>query len=253
MKDTIYTIPISEVFEPKCGCPLCTLDKALHERWVDYITGAAMMEPDVRIETNRHGFCSKHFDMMLNGSASRLSLALILQTRLQWIDESFDKPYAGRGSHARPDNSERGRRRGGKGHPGGGDCFVCLKIGNEVKRIASNIVTVWSRESDFRELYAEQEFMCYNHARLLLSAAHEILKKESLAAFREATANLTRKKLRAIKADIDAFCDLFDYRNAGASHPGKAVATSVERSIAFLTSEYTEEVDQGDDSESTKC
>ena len=23
MRDSIYTIPVSEVFEPKCGCPIC--------------------------------------------------------------------------------------------------------------------------------------------------------------------------------------------------------------------------------------
>ena len=25
MRDSIYTIPISEVFEPKCGCPICRM------------------------------------------------------------------------------------------------------------------------------------------------------------------------------------------------------------------------------------
>ena len=30
MRDSIYTIPISEVFEPKCGCPICRMrDTAL--------------------------------------------------------------------------------------------------------------------------------------------------------------------------------------------------------------------------------
>ena len=29
MKETIYTIPINEAFEVKCGCPLCTLRRKL--------------------------------------------------------------------------------------------------------------------------------------------------------------------------------------------------------------------------------
>ena len=53
MKDTIYTIPVSEVFEPKEGCPLCRMRDTLEERCLEYIMGAAMMEPDVRQDTNR--------------------------------------------------------------------------------------------------------------------------------------------------------------------------------------------------------
>ena len=55
MKEDICSIPISELFEPKEGCPLCRMDKMLEDRLAEYITGAAMMEPDVRIETNRLG------------------------------------------------------------------------------------------------------------------------------------------------------------------------------------------------------
>ena len=57
MKESIYTIPISEVFEPRCGCPLCRLRDTLEQRCIDYIMGAAMMEPDIRIRTNEQGFC----------------------------------------------------------------------------------------------------------------------------------------------------------------------------------------------------
>ena len=59
MRDDITSIPISEVFEPRDGCPICRLRNTLEDRVVEYITGAAMMEPDVRIETNKQGLCQK--------------------------------------------------------------------------------------------------------------------------------------------------------------------------------------------------
>ena len=65
MKESIYTIPLTEVFEPKDGCPICRLRDILEKRMVDYITGAAMMELDVRIETNKKGFCLNHYNQML--------------------------------------------------------------------------------------------------------------------------------------------------------------------------------------------
>ena len=65
MREDITTIPINDVFEPHDGCPLCRMRDMLEERSTVYITGAAMMEPDVRIKTNEKGFFYKHFGMML--------------------------------------------------------------------------------------------------------------------------------------------------------------------------------------------
>ena len=60
----------------------------LEDRLAEYITGAAMMEPDVRIETNRLGFCARHFDK-ITAVGSRLSVALILESHLKELEESF--------------------------------------------------------------------------------------------------------------------------------------------------------------------
>ena len=221
MKESIYSIPISEVFEPKCGCPLCSLYQALEERWVEYITGAAMMEPDIRVETNRHGFCSRHFDMML-AQRNRLSVALILQTRLDWINQSLNEEPKPAGLFKKED-------------PARDSCFVCQKIENEFTRIGSNLVSIWSKETDFRQLYSQQEFLCYPHGKMLLDAGRNSLKRDKLAEFSAATSALIRKQLTPLKADIDSFCNLFDYRNAGGPQPPASVATAIERAIAFLT------------------
>ena len=49
MREDICSIPISEIFEPKDGCPFCRMRDMLEDRMATYITGAAMMEPDVRV------------------------------------------------------------------------------------------------------------------------------------------------------------------------------------------------------------
>ena len=81
MREDICSIPVNEVFEPKDGCPFCRMRDMLEDRMATYITGAAMMEPDVRIETNRLGFCTEHFNQIL-ARGSRLSVALILESLL---------------------------------------------------------------------------------------------------------------------------------------------------------------------------
>ena len=65
MREDICSIPISEIFEPKDGCPFCRMRDMLEDRMATYITGAAMMEPDVRIKTNEMGFCSEHYEKLM--------------------------------------------------------------------------------------------------------------------------------------------------------------------------------------------
>ena len=56
MREDICSIPVNDVFMPKDGCPFCRMRDMLEDRMATYITGAAMMEPDVRVETNRLAF-----------------------------------------------------------------------------------------------------------------------------------------------------------------------------------------------------
>lgn len=32
MRESILTVPISEIFEPKCGCPICTMRDILEKQ-----------------------------------------------------------------------------------------------------------------------------------------------------------------------------------------------------------------------------
>ena len=80
MRESILTIPINEVFEPREGCPICAMRNTVEQHISEYIMGAAMMEPDVRMETNRLGFCHTHFNSLLKQN-NRLSLGLMLNTK----------------------------------------------------------------------------------------------------------------------------------------------------------------------------
>ena len=96
MREDICSIPVNDVFMPKDGCPFCRMRDMLEDRMATYITGAAMMEPDVRVETNRLGFCTEHFNQIL-ARGSRLSVALILESLLATVrEEVFPQGKAAR-------------------------------------------------------------------------------------------------------------------------------------------------------------
>ncbi len=217
MRDDITSIPISDVFEPKEGCPVCRLRDMLEERSVTYITGAAKMEPDVRIETNKVGFCRQHYGQMFK-TAKPLTLALMLKSHLAQM--------ASDGVGNAPKKLKKGERRTES-------CFVCDKLNRNMDHIVANICTLWEREKEFRNLYSEQTYICLTHCRDLVSAAEGISKKERKE-FIKITEKLSEDYLVSLANDLQHFADMFDYRNNGEEDWGTS-KDSVERTIAYLT------------------
>ena len=192
MKETIYTIPINEAFEAKCGCPLCTLARRLERDSVEYIMGAAMMEPDVRIETNRRGFCEKHYGQMLamNG---RLSLALTLESRLGEIRNYIEKE-ALKGFGKKLDTAKAAELIRGTA----GGCFVCERIAGYEEHYYKNILHMWKQAPDFRELFAGQPFFCLEHTAGLLKRAPEVLGKRGHEEFDRMLIEIVDRYLKAL-------------------------------------------------------
>ncbi len=214
MKESIYTIPVSEVFEPKDGCPICRLRDTLEKRSVEYVMGAAMMEPGVRIETNKSGFCSKHFEMMLK-QQNRLSIALILESHLEHIQKEIVKNLSQ-------------------------SCYVCDKIDWAMQRMYETIFKLWSKEESFRELYSQQPVICLEHYAQLASMAVAKLGKKQAPQFLEETEKLSRKYLDKVQSDVSHFCKMFDYRNSGPNADWGNSRDSIERAIWYLTSRAPE-------------
>lgn len=223
MREDICTIPISEVFEPKDGCPICRLRNQIEERMVDYITGAAMMEPDVRIETNKTGFCSRHFDKMLQ-KRNRLSVALTLESHLKELQKEVSAMAANGPAKGQAQKLELLEH----------SCFVCDKIDWGMERMFSTVFRLWQNEEDFRRLYAEQPCLCLPHAARLLKDGQKEIHKKRYGEFAKVTAGLAEKYLKEVTADVSKFCSMYDYRNAGGDWGNSK--DSIERAIWFLTS-----------------
>ena len=226
MRDSIYTIPVSEVFEPKCGCPICAMERTLEQRCVEYIMGAAMMEPDVRIETNRLGFCTRHFEQMLH-QKNRLSLALILESHLKELQSGDFQDIRAR-AKAKP-------KKRGEVQTVNHTCFVCEKIDWALSRMLFTVVDQYAKDGEFRRVFAEQEFLCLPHLEALLCAAAEHMPKKLFPEFQEAAVKLARKQLEEVGADVSHFCRMFDYRNAREGADWGNSRDSIERAIRLLT------------------
>lgn len=223
MKEDICSIPVSEVFEPKDGCPICRMVKTVEDHLVDYITGAAMMEPDVREDTNREGFCPSHYRQMLT-RRNRLSVALTLETHLKSLQDLID--FDGRV----PQKDQLiGLNTAACG------CFVCRKTDWAVERMLTTIYILWQKEAEFRQLYEDQTGFCLAHAELVLRRAQKEMNRKNYALFAAATERVFRKVLDPVQSDVSAYCKMYDYRNAGGDW--RATKNAIERALSLLTGE----------------
>lgn len=229
MRDDICTIPVSEVFEESDGCPICRMYKTVEDRIITYILGDAMMEPDVRIETNRLGFCEKHLDKMM-GYRGRLQLSLMLETHLKSVKEDiFDKklfnPAAKKAEKVKKIEES---------------CFICNKIEWGISRMIETIYRLYESESDFRKLFDSQPQFCLKHYERLISGANKSKMPHFLSEF---TGNLTRitgDYAKSLCEDISKYCSMYDYRNAGANADWGNSRDAVERTVGFLSGKAVE-------------
>lgn len=225
MRESILTIPVNDVFGPKEGCPVCRLRDGIEQHISEYIMGAAMMEPDVRIETNKLGFCHTHYNMLLQQN-NRLSLGLMLSTHLAEKEKELfgsKMPF--------------GLGKGKKTEQAGTTCFVCEKVNWGVSHTLETVFQMYVKDPAFKKLFQRQEYICLPHYKLLLSQGSAKMSKGDFGDFKKDLEELTGGYMKQLTADVEQFCKSFDYRNAGSLHNEdmEHVRSSVQRAIKFLT------------------
>ena len=217
MREDICTIPINDVFIEKDGCPICRMKNMLEQRAIDYIMGAAMMEPDIRIETNKKGFCNKHLEKMSSSKAG-LTLALTLDTHLETLIDVISKDKDGSAVSSVMDS-----------------CFVCDKVNWGMEHMLKTIYITYENDRDFRDMFDNQENLCLDHYALLIKSVKKSGLKRYKNEFIKSVKGLTINNLKEIEGDLKHFTRMFDYRNNGPDANWGNSKTAIERSCKFLS------------------
>ena len=229
MFETIYTIPINEAFDKSSeegkGCPFCRLYEKFEENELELILGGSMMEPDVRIKTNKQGFCHRHYGKLL-GKRNRLGVALILESHLAEIRDGVKGGIAdavkGAGSTACARIKELNK-----------SCYLCSRIDFSFGKVMENAVLLWQAEPAFRKKAADQPYYCLPHLELYARYGKYGLKKKEYGDFYKAVSAPTLRYFEELQDDVSWFCKKFDYRYD--DEPWGNSKDSVERAVAFLS------------------
>jgi hypothetical protein len=224
MPEKIYTIPINEAFDKKCGCPICSLYETLENNELELILGASMMEPDIRVATNRLGFCPDHFKKMLL-ARRKLPLALMLESHLA----ELKKDLKGGLLVKRGDKAVKRIERLND------TCFVCRRIEFNFEHMIETAVILWNVDEDFHPKLLAQPYFCLPHLSRMLKYAQKKLDKKNYAEFEKAVFSIEDAYIDKISDDVSWFCKKFDYRYK--DEPWYDSKDSVERSMKLLRSD----------------
>lgn len=249
MKETIYSIPVSEAFEQECECSLCALETKLEDEYVDYVLGASLMEPDSRKETNEKGFCRKHFELIYKKQENKLGLGLIIDTHMVTQNQKLNRLTGMRPEYQdalRPGQQEAptqtmslkgavsailGRKRekaekGTEAVTGGSgaidriisyidehekSCYICDKLDYTMRRYIEVIYHLYFSESDFRRLFESKKGFCLPHLKQMLKAAKKLdpKKRDQVVAV---ILKMQTDHMERVQKEINWFTKKFDYR-----------------------------------------
>ena len=228
--EQIYTIPVNEAFElsgadHSCGCPFCILYNKLENDELDLILGASMMESDVRIKTNKEGFCKTHYDMMFVRK-NRLGMALTLESHLDEISDEIksNKLFGGKTPKAITRITELEKT-----------CYVCRRIEFNFEHMLETAVLLWDTDEEFKKKLDAIPYFCLPHYRRLLEYGQCRLAKKVFPEFSGKCESIVNTYLEELKGDVSWFCKKFDYRYD--EEPWYNSKDSVERAMKFLRSD----------------
>ena len=228
--EQIYTIPVNEAFEQSgidhsCGCPFCILYNKLENDELELILGASMMEPDVRIKTNKEGFCKTHYDMMFVRK-NRLGMALTLESHLDELADEIksNKLFGSKTPKAIPRIAELEK-----------NCYVCRRIEFNFEHMIETAVLLWDTDDEFKKKLDAIPYFCLPHYRRLLEYGQKRLSKKDFPVFSAKCEKIVNTYLEELKEDVSWFCKKFDYRYN--EEPWYNSKDSVERAMKFLRSD----------------
>jgi len=228
--ERLYTIPVNEAFDKDVECPICEMYDELQSNAIDFVMGPSYMEDDVRLETNKKGFCEKHVRLMYK-KQNRLGLSLILLTHMDEVIKGAGKAAKGGG---RSGGGLFGRKNQGNAlveYMDGieGSCYVCDRIGGMFGRYVATVFHLYDTDTDFVRKFKNSKGFCNKHYATLYEGAQGGLRGSTLNGFINDINKLYMDNMVRVRDDLQWFADKFDYRNA--NEPWKNSKDALPRSM----------------------
>ena len=166
--------------------------------------GPSYMEDDIRLTTDKIGFCAHHMQMMYDFE-NRLGLGLILNTHMQNIIKNVETlQKKKRNGSKRLFAKDTGSALSDYIKQTTSSCFICDRIKNTFKRYLVTTLYLYEKDSDFRKKFKNSKGFCMHHFRDLVEVGSDLNE-------------IFLTNFKRVQEDVSWFVDKHDYRNKEAS------------------------------------
>ena len=236
MKEQLYTIPVNDAFDTDCECPVCAMYDTLEQDAIQFTMGPSYMEDDVRMETNKIGFCTHHIKMLYRHQ-NRLGLALMLHTHMQRTNADLKELL----SMTAPAKKSFFSKKTDNTNPVTeyikniqDSCYICNRIETVFDRYIATIFHCYQHDAEFITKFTQSKGFCTKHFGILYEQAPSYLSGHKLEQFIKDLNDVYLTNMQRVTDDLEWFTDKFDYRNADA--PWKNSRDALPRSMTKTNS-----------------
>ncbi len=231
MKEKIYTIPVNEAFTSKCSCPFCKLYDDLDLSSIDFILGPSYMESDIRMETNKIGFCKNHYDKMMKGK-NLLGVGLMTHTHLNEIIKNIEnlKSTAQKTTLLKKDKYQP---ISSYINTVENSCYVCNRIDSIFTMYIDTFFYLYKNDSTMNDKLETIEGFCLPHFSMLLSKGIDKLSQKDFEIFKEKIVNIQLSKLKSLSADLELYTNKFDYQYKDVPYGNSKTSIPRAKSLLF--------------------
>lgn len=243
MKQKIYDIPIWDAYEiENIECPLCEVEKKMENSFMDVLFDDMLMTPYFAVKLQQYTFCREHF-RKLYIYKDKLGLALIVNNFLQCQKEELQSAkvtktngktlsYKIKNFFMQKKNNEVKKQK---------ECYLCHKIYENIPDYIEVLIKLWSKNSDFKDLYSRRRGHCLRHFNLLMEDSEKYLTEKSREEFKSITVNLQLNNTNRLIEELDWFVRKYDYRYK--EEPWKNSKDALPRCINKLVGDFNEQKD----------
>ena len=229
MAEHIHTILVMDALRTPGNCAFCAMYDKLESDSIQFIMGPAYMEDDVRMKTDKIGFCNRHLALMYK-EQNRLGLGLMLHSHIKKIANDIDKiiknPISG--SFFKKEQSNTIGKIGAYLKSVHESCYICEKIDNTFHRYIDTFLYLYNKDTQETKT---QKTYCMPHFIMLLELASN-MSKNKREKFTDDILKPILNTIIELESDLDWFVSKFDQKNA--NEPWKNSKDALPRALSLL-------------------
>ena len=243
MKETLYTIPLTDAFNAHDECPFCFVERDVEQDLLDLVLGssASYMESDMREMTDKAGFCRPHFQKMFDyGNA--LGNAWILKTHYMQMQSELDaqiKMFApGKVSLMNrikksdaPDNNISSWVKEKEA-----SCYICNNFKKTYERYLDTFFFMYKKDGEMKRMIENSKGFCLHHFGDICQRAQYELSDKQKEDFYDLILPQMLENLKRVGEDVAWLIEKYDYRNKDADW--KNSKDAVQRGMQKLRGGY---------------